>query len=152
MRKFIVLLKKELLELMTIQMLLPLILGVAVFGFIGNIMGSEIQKSNVSSENIVVCDFDNTDMSKLVVETLSNNNYKIELRDDTNIDNVINYAKDKKLSLLLVIPEGFEMGIKGNNLKQIETYSIFKSLSLPGSVKASAILKVIEIINQNIRN
>ena len=47
MNKFLVIFKKELKELLTLQMILPMIVSMMIFVLIGNIVVSEVKKLKV---------------------------------------------------------------------------------------------------------
>jgi ABC-2 type transport system permease protein len=64
MSKFKTIFLKELKELITIQTVLPLIIVVIIFSFIGDIIGSEREKSEQGTSRIGLIDMDNSDESK----------------------------------------------------------------------------------------
>ena len=58
MRTFLTLLKKELRELLTWQIILPILLTAVLFFGLGNVLGKEQQKAN-AAQAVVVLDRDN---------------------------------------------------------------------------------------------
>ena len=89
MRKFLVLLKKEIKELITLKLVLPLVLVAFVFMFLGNIMSSEKAKMEakfVKPAPIAVMDLDQSNSSESLAKELTNNNFLLVMFDDKEID------------------------------------------------------------------
>jgi len=66
MKKFFILIKKEVIELLTPQLLVPLLVVVVVFVFIGKVIGSEVSKIK-APQAIEILDFDNSPTSQAVI-------------------------------------------------------------------------------------
>ena len=157
MKKFTSLLKKELKELVTLQMILPLIIGSVMFAFLGTIIGSESEKMS-EPQDIYVLDFDNTQISHIIVDALDNNNFNVEIikisseNVETEVDSAISYAKENDVKLLISIDKGFEDGINSFTKQEIKTYSIIKNFSIFSSVGSSKIGATIRAINDYLSN
>lgn len=147
MRKFGALLKKELMELVTIQMILPLLLGVMAFAFIGNIIGGEAKKAS-QQQDIMVLDLDQSAFSKSLIQSLAQSNFKIKEHEGDTLDAVTAQAKQQNISIVLSIPQGFEAGVQEGKPLDIDTYTILKNFSATGASSSQAVKGVIEAINQ----
>lgn len=149
MRKFFILVKKEIQELLTPQMLVPLLVIVLVFVFVGRVVGNEAKKT-AAVQPIEVLDLDNSATSKSIIEILEKSNLKVNVSFDKKIDEVVNEAKKKNEKAALVIPKGFEEGLNNFSQQKIEVYSVLKNFSFTG-IRSSAVLQsAIALINENI--
>jgi len=101
MRKFLVLVKKETKELLTPQVLMPLIIMVLLFVFIGKVIGTEAKKAE-AKQNISVIDFDSTAISNSVIEILSKSGFKVSLYEKGDVDSVIDETKEKDGTIVMV--------------------------------------------------
>ncbi len=151
MRKFIVLLTKEIKELLTLQMILPLLISVVVFIFIGNILGSETQKA-IKKQDIVVLDSDTTSGSQGLVKVLTDSGFNVTLFTDMDADQAVKKAQEKNVSTLLVIPKGFEKGISNQQPQVLKTYSIVRQFSVMGSVGAKSLSMALSAMNEYMSN
>ncbi len=147
MRRFAALLKKEIKELLTPQMIVPMALGIAMFILLGNIMGTETKKIT-QPQNIAVLDLDGSAMSNSVVDTLKQFNFNVSSYEDRTIEEVISKAKENDIPVVISIPKGFEEGINQLKPKEIETYSIISNFSIMGSISSRAAKAALETINE----
>ncbi len=151
MRKFYVLAKKEVRELLTPQMLVPFIVIVLIFVFIGKIIGRETEKAK-AKQTISVVDGDSTKTSKSVVEVLFKAGFDVSFYQKESVDTVIEKTKERGSEAVLVIPSGFENGLKESKSQQIETYTILRNFSLVGSRKIGAVRAALYAINDFVSN
>jgi len=151
MKKFFVLLKKEIRELLTPQMLIPMIITALLFVVIGNVIGKEQRKSQ-QPQTLAILDQDESETSKAMINSLPPQLFKIDLRTKESIEQAIKDAKDKKYTLLLVIPAGLEKGLKEFKPQEIKTYSILRNFSLTDISKATILNTAISSINEFISN
>ncbi len=111
--KFINLLKKELSELINIQMILSLVLTMGIFMILGNVMKSSIDEAIDSTKNVTIniSDRDQTDFTKAIEQALldinddpdENTSVKLKYFDTTGDD----YAKileDNDINNIVIIP------------------------------------------------
>lgn len=150
MRKFFVLFKKEIKELLTWQMVLPLVITMLLFSFIGKMIGEEAKKSE-QVKPIAVIDNDKSASSQAVLQALKEVKYEPKIYEEP-IDESINKAKEDKISALVVISSGFESGIVSGKPQKIEAYSILKSFSMLGSRDALVLKSAISAINDYVSN
>ena len=77
MRRFWVLLKKELRELVTLQMLLPFVVVIAMFSLLGQTLAS-VGGDGGAAQPITVFDADGSARSRLVVEALVSAGFEVD--------------------------------------------------------------------------
>lgn len=77
MKKFASLTIKELKELLTPQMILPLLLSIAVFMIIGQIAGSQVAAIEKEKIRVALIDKDRTEISRIVKLGLEKQNFKV---------------------------------------------------------------------------
>ncbi len=151
MRRFKVLLFKELKELLTLQMMIPLIIGVVVFLFIGNIMGNETERAKEPKE-IIVLDNDRSDYAQAVANSLTSANFIVKHYTNITTDQAVEEAKENDISVVVEIPEGFEKGLMELKPMQVKTYSIVRNFSLMGSMTTRIVREVLNAMNDYISN
>lgn len=149
--KFFNLLKKELKEMLTIQTIATLVIIVALLSFAGKGLAGAIDDAEEESSNITVCDKDNTEFSKGIVNILEQNK-----SDSSNVSNVNivelksdDYSKELErldLESVVIIPEGFTDKIqKGEtaNFKYVSKMTSLTALSNAG-YDSDSILSIME--------
>jgi len=147
MKKFTNLLKKEIKELITRQLIGSLILTLVLFYFIGNIAGSEMGKVQ-GVKDIYILDLDESDLSGEILRNLAFANFRINQVSVKDKDLAIDLVKkDSKISLLLIIPKGFASSVSSFQPKEIETYSFIRSFSMSSSINSEIVNQIIVSIN-----
>lgn len=151
MSKFFTLLVKEVRELLTPQMLVPLIIVVVVFAFIGEIVGKETEGQLAVAE-VPLLDLDQSESSMSINTLLEGSGFTIVNYTNGSIEQTIELVKEDGHSFLIVIPEGFEQGIKNSEQVELSAYSVFKSFSIFANQDMQNLNSAFEIINQTISN
>lgn len=146
MKKFFVLVKKEIKELLTIQMILPLIIMVIVFGFIGQIMSKETAKIS-EPQPILLLNQDTQDSLDAISNILKKNNFVVSVFDKNDVSVAITEARDKRIPVLMVIPENFSQGLNDFQPQQLSVYKVVQNFSLMASTRYSMIDQVVKNIN-----
>lgn len=152
MRSFYILLKKEIRELTTLQVILPLLITVLLFAFIGKVMGKEQTKLQQKKQEIILVDNDRTASSALVRSALESNLRVNIVETTTDINGEVEKARLSDKSAVVVIPSGFETSLKEMKPKQVELYSIFRSLSFSATKSYEAIIGSVAAINNALSN
>lgn len=148
--KFFKLFKKELKDLITLQTLIPLVIFVGIFMLIGNLMSNIGEDINDKMGSAVICDQDQSELSKQSISMLEKAGLKVTLIQGTEPKDLINQAyKTDGHTCVAVIPKGFEEGIKNSKIQEIEIISALKSFSMMGNNDKSA-QNVAEIIKESI--
>lgn len=174
MKKFYVLLKKEIKELLTIQMLAPLVFTAVLFVVIGNIIGAETSKKPVIK--MAVLNQDNSEISKEAIEALRlaniepvvyNGNpdfseYKFHNPSSFEIDpmiipqlpislnEAIDKAKKENCGALMIIPKEFGEAAQNFKPQSLEVRYFINSFSLLGTQNMGAYRAGIAAVNEKI--
>lgn len=139
MRKFWVLLGKELRELLTLQMLLPFVVTVLVFAFIGNVVGAQSKQASTSLPVIVV-DQDRSATSSLVIATLRRSGFTPQVRDGAVSREVAALSRaDARARSLVVVPAGFGGALAAGRQPRLVVYSALRDLSITGSTQVGSL-------------
>lgn len=146
MKKFIVLVKKEVKELLTIQMILPLIIMVIVFGFLGQVMSKETAKIT-APQPILLVNQDTSSSLAVISDILVKNNFVVSVFDKTDVPAAILEAQSKRIPALMVIPEKFSQGLKSFQPQQLAIYKVVQNFSLLASARYGAVDQAIKNIN-----
>ncbi|MGC8971754.1 MAG: ABC transporter permease [bacterium] len=149
MKKLINLLKKEIKELITIQLIASLVFTIVLFYFIGNIARSEMGKVQ-GAKDIYILNLDNSELSREILRDLVFANFRINLLDTKDKTIAIDNARKNNIPLLLIIPEGFADSISKFQPKEIETYVFIRSFSMGSSINSELINQIIASINNYI--
>lgn len=139
MSKFFVLLKKEVREFITPQHLVPLLLTVVLFMLLGNVIGTEREKSDKEDETgkpglarpVAVLDQDNTPTSKQLLERTFGEPGRNHMYHGSEAS-VVRQAKEKGERVLLVIPKDFGDGLQAGKPQKLTTYTYLKGISMLG--------------------
>lgn len=134
--KFLNLLRKELKELFTLQMLISLALTVLLFVGLGTMMSDAVDDAVEASGTITICDQDQTDLTEAIIDLMkttdTNGNgtpdYEVKTVDITSAD----YAAELKrldLSEVVIIPKGFSAQVEANQKADVEYVSALTSSS-----------------------
>ena len=151
MKKFWVLIRKEIKEMMTLQVLAPMLITVLIFIFIGKVAGGEIEKAKKMTD-ITVMDLDNSATSSLIVDALNKSNFTVKKFDGQDETAMINNSKSNNINVALVIPANFEKGLASGEQQKVKTYSILKNFSMTGSKDSAMLEGAITSINEAASN
>lgn len=136
--KFINLLKKELSELINVQMIATLGIMLLVFMIMGNLMTTAINDvvDDVSHPTINISDCDNTDVSKQLVETLKKADADVsEIKLDS--DDYADVLNKNDIKSLVIIPEGFTKSIDEGKKPELVSVSKMTSAATMANISNS---------------
>lgn len=150
MHKFFILLKKEIKELITPQLVIPLVIMVFIFAGIGGLLSRETEKS-AANQKVWLADYDQTSVSQQVIDDLQATNFKVEVFND-EIKQVINKAQAENFNFVLVIPRGFGQKINKVERADIQIYNLINNFSFVSSLKTAQVQSVLAVINSNLAN
>jgi ABC-2 type transport system permease protein len=139
MKKFTNLLKKEIRELLTAQLLVSLLFMMALFYFIGDVTKREVAKAS-GTQTVAVLDFDDSEASRGILKGMEAERFAVQSMAGKTKEQAIQASKDGDAKVLLVIPKGFGQSLTDFQVREIETYSFMRNFSMVGS-RTSAILK-----------
>lgn len=150
MRTFFIILQKEVRELLSLKTLLPFLMVIVIFYFVGNVITKESQK-NESARPIAVIDEDNSILTQNLIKSLPKINFKPQPFTGKASD-MPKIFKDNSITFGLIIPSGFETSVTNFTPKKIETYTDLSHLSLAGIGKYAEIDKLAATFNEVISN
>ena len=151
MKRFTNLLKKEIKELVTKQLIFSLAFTIILFNFIGQVSRKEVQKA-IGVQTISALDQDGSAASKALLKGLESARFKILDQSGKTKEQALETAKAGESKLLLVIPAGFGESLKELKPSEIETYSFMRTFSLIGARGQIVVGGVIAALNNVLSN
>jgi len=151
MKRFNNLLKKEIKELVTKQLIISLVVFVVLFKFIGQVSKKEVEKA-IGVQTISALDLDGSAGSQALLKGLESARFKILDQSGKSKDEAIAIASAGESKLLLVIPKGFGESLTALKPSEIETYSFMRSFSLIGTRTQIVVGGVISALNDVLSN
>ena len=143
--KFINLLKKELAELINVQMILSLVVTMGIFMVLGGVMKSSIDEAVDSTKNVKVniCDRDQTDFTKAILKAIEDINNDPDEHTEVTIKNFEtsgdDYAKileDNDISNIVIIPEGFTASVEKGERPELISVNRMKSAATMSNISS----------------
>ncbi|MGI6103617.1 MAG: ABC transporter permease [Patescibacteria group bacterium] len=148
MRVFGVLLKKELRELLTPLVLVPLVLTMGIFWGIGKLGSAETERLSASRAAVTVIDRDGSTESQAVRDALAAAGLDVRLEPATTQDAAGLRASYESLGVALVIvPEGFGSFVTAGEPAQVERYAILRSLSMRATGEVERVDAALAVMN-----
>ncbi len=150
MKKFLVLLKKEIIELLTPQMIIPFVIVMIVFSFIGDFVGKQAAKQQ-NKPSTAIMDEDKSTLSQTIVSQLGKSNMKLTVLSGTREQALqrINTGDEK---VLVIIPPHFEEGIQAGQIQKLPVYTVFRNFSVLGATQLQGSSIVVGSINEIVSN
>lgn len=151
MRRFGVLLGKEIRELATAQILVPFIITIAVFVLIGNVVGQ--QGEDRQSAAVTVMDQDVSAQSSAVVSALKKAGFRVSLTDPSGPgdaareQSIVRGAADDGASVVLIIPAGFGEGLSSGERVGLRSYAVTRDFSYFATRDAGELKAAIAAVN-----
>lgn len=163
MRRFYVLLKKELKELITPQMLVPFVIVIAMFFALGQMLKTA-EDGGADGEGgfpVIVIDADRTPSSRVVIDALDLAGFDVRQRGgdarDGDARDATKLGEDLALSLsrsegniVAAIPSGFEKRLADGEQATIETWAVVRTFSYLGSKDVGLLGAALAGVNQAI--
>lgn len=148
MRRFLVLLKKELRELVTLQIFLPFVLVIVMFVALGQTLSS-VSEGQSGPYPIAVIDADGSVFSRLVVTTLEQNGFEpVSVEDGPSVEEDARAViEDSKAAILVRIPEGFSAGIESGDPVPLSSWTVVRNFSFMGNNDIAAFAGAMEAVN-----
>lgn len=150
MRKFWVLLRKEVAELITPQSLLPFVLIVILFAGIGNVVESEGAEERASAR-VMVLDEDGSDASRAVVAALEEAGFKVTSpAEGLGADALPSVMREDGEALGIAIPAGFGDGLSAGAPQTIRTFTTVTTVAYTGTQDAGKLGGVLAAVNDTL--
>lgn len=151
MNKLFILVRKEIKELVTRQLIISVAMMMLMFMVIGKLVKTETGKSKSLQSSVAVLDMDGTASSRDVAAKLESLGFKITALEGVDIEAAISTVKSEKLPVLLVIPAGFGKGLENFRQQKFKVYSILKSFSAISAINSPNIRRLVSFVNEHIR-
>lgn len=150
MRRFLILLKKELSELLTLQTLLPFAVVVLMFVGLGQTLSSVSAEADTSIK-IVVADHDGGALSGVVTAALEQAGLELVATtvaiDDSTAVRVLD---DADATIALEIPAGFSAALAAGEQQQVESWARIRHFSFVGNEEVGALQGALELVNSTV--
>lgn len=151
MKKFLILLKKEIKEMLTPQLWVPFLAVIVVFFVIGNVANKQIKEQASTKDKIAISDFDQSNLSAAAISALEPVATVVEvIANDSN--DFIKQMKDKNISAGLIIPKGFESNVYEGGRVNIESYALMTDFSALAGKKLVIASASANMINEMVSN
>ncbi len=126
--KFINLLKKELSEIITVQMIATMGVLIVVFMMMGNLMSGAIDSvvEDATNPKINICDLDDTELTDSLINGLKDAGAEIT-EISVNSDNYAAVLKENKIKNLIIIPDGFTESVENKEKPKLISVSKMES-------------------------
>jgi ABC-2 type transport system permease protein len=149
MKNFLNLLKKDIKEIITPQLLVPLVIVVIFYSFIGNVMQTETKKAS-SPQPVLVVDYDKSATSSQFIENLKA--VSIPEVYYGGIVDPITIAKTKNIDVIIEVPLGFEASIKSFKQPELKIYSVIKGISIVSIAGPQKVKSVVSAVSDTLSN
>jgi len=150
MRRFLVLLKKELGELMTLQTLLPFAVVVLMFMGLGQTLSS-VSADADTSFTVAIADQDGGVFSDAVMAALEQSGLEpvavTSAIDDSTVARVLD---DADANIAIEIPKGFSAAIAAGEQQRVESWARISNFSFVGNEDISSLAGALEIVNATV--
>lgn len=151
MNIFLVLVKKEVKELLTRQLLISIAAMLFVFHVIGNVTGTQNKASELRNSDVVVLDLDGSPLSKSVIGRLSGAGYRIKTASFPGIEEALAAPGYTDENFFILLPAGLQRGLAAGKKAEVGFYSRFKNFSPVGTgATATKIRKAISNVNHEL--
>jgi ABC-2 type transport system permease protein len=142
--------KKEVKELLTPTIILPVIIMAVVFGSMGSMIGG-IEEEAKEKPVIGLIDEDNSTFSEIVANILNEGAEVVyNFIGEANVQEGLEKVEEKDGTALLIITSNFSGNILGNKSGVIEIHWIMKGAGILDSISSSAVEGLIQLINKEI--
>jgi ABC-2 type transport system permease protein len=143
MNIFLVLLKKEMKELLTRQLVLSIAAMIFVFYVIGKSVGSHSRASGAAN-SIVVMDLDRSELSARLLKAMGGGKTPLKPSSFTDIASAMAAPEHESENSFLVIPDGLARSVEEGHPSRLEFYSRFRkdASGMGPAMAASRIRKV----------
>jgi ABC-2 type transport system permease protein len=147
MRIFIVLLKKELRELLTWQIIVPIVLIAALFFGLGDVLRSEQERSAKNQSVLLVLE-DTSPAAQKITDVLKQASFTVTQKTiPPDQATVVAAARQESLNVALVVPKDFGTSIANGTSPTITSYTLLNDLSIIGNRNALVVQEALRALN-----
>jgi len=149
--KFVSLLKKEIKELMTFQIVFALIITVVGFYILGDFMGGISEDMEKSSTMVTICNQDDSEFTKAVIAEIDkDNDVKFVTIESNDYVAELDRLGEKNL---IIIPAGFSKTVlEDKKIADIKYISTMTTLAMSGNASSSGSQMGLEIIKSAVKS
>lgn len=147
MKKFFLLFKKELGEMLTPQLWIPFLAVIVVFFIIGNVANKQTEQQSKAKQNIAISDMDNSQLSSSAIDIVKQI-VNVETVTATDGDSLISTMKEKGISVGIIIPEGFQDSVAQDGAANLQSYTLMNDFSVLAGKKLAIGDSAIAAINE----
>lgn len=147
--KFWSLFKKELRELMTPQALMGLVVVVLIFLLLGQVMGGVTKEMSEKAGVVTLVDQDGTALSRKAADAVRRSGLTVNAIQGADDAALMTAAEKAGHNSYLVIPKGYEAGIRAGKTQSLRIVSKLKSFALLSSLDQSPATAV-QIIGESL--
>lgn len=134
--KFFNLLKKELAELITAQTIISLVVVMALFMFLGNVMNKTMEEAVSQEYTINIIDRDSTEFTDSILEMLEKSGAEVN-RYKISTDEYSDILKESGKNALIIIPEGFTEKIENGETPELISIAGMESAAMMSNITNS---------------
>ncbi len=117
--------------MLTWQTLIPILMVMVIYGFLGRVINQE-QKKQAVPQPITVVDLDRSQTSDMLAGILAKADFKVTTITEGAVDDIVRKVASENGVAVVVIPRGFEAGINERKPQTVQTYTILRSFSILG--------------------
>lgn len=147
MRRFMTLFKKELRELVTLQMFLPFLIIIGLFVSIGQVIAS-VGAGQPTTVPVAVVDHDGGPLAGVLVTALEQSGLEPVMINAEVTGETVNAALDEAgTTILIEIPSGFSDGLTAGEPQDLITWTRVKHFSFIGNTEVTALARSLGVVN-----
>lgn len=151
MNRFMILLKKELRELLTLQLILPLVAVILVFNLLGSQMKKAGHSDSQKKRTVSVLNQDSSEFTQAMLQSLSGS-FEITFSQSENPEQF--YSEQEKTPgavQAIVIPENFSSQLLNNNQVSVSVCSFIRDFSIRSMKKTGDGFSFVSALEKKVR-
>ena len=150
MRRFLVMLKKELAELLTLQILLPFVVVIVMFVALGQTISS-LGADDAGASPLAVADRDGGPYAQVVVAALGQTGFEpVMVEGDVTEESVRGLLDEADANILIEIPEGFSASLSAGTPQQLPSWTRVSNFSFIGNNDISSFGGAMAVVNSTV--
>lgn len=150
MKNFFVLLKKEIKELLTAQMIVPLVIMVVLFAGIGNLVSSETKRA-AKPQKVVIVQNDSSELVSNLIET-ARTKFDPQIVSSMDSSEAVEEARKINAQAVFIFPSDFTTSLSVGDPTKIEAYYLLRSFSMMGTQSVTNAKVFLAGINEQVSN
>ncbi|MEG0570542.1 MAG: ABC transporter permease [Oscillospiraceae bacterium] len=148
--KFLIILKKELKDLITLSTLAGLAVALIMFLLLGNFISS-VNEDMVKEKNVVAfADKDNTLLSNQIINSLKTSGVDIRLINGADDFELMERAKEQGQNSYTIIEKGFEEKFSANKQCDIRIVNKIESFSMTSTISSGMSANIAQMIKESL--